>query len=125
MVQDGRSCEGSAGGTSSLATAASSALVSLVTDPAPSVQEVGVEDDVEYGQEGEKIEEDETVQKSDEEDEEEEVDEMMPEEELGEMEEEAGGLKRKVELVVQEEGPKKKKRKKSEKCLVCGEKGHR
>ena len=39
-----------------------------------------------------------------------------------------GDLKRKlpVELISQDEpSKKKKKRKKSEKCLVCGEKGHR
>merc|ERR1719315_810876 len=54
---------------------------------------------------------------------------MQVEDDLEEASADFGGdLKRKlpVELISQDEpSKKKKKRKKSEKCLVCGEKGHR
>ena len=86
-----------------------------------------MEDEVEYGGEGEAIldvDEGEEVEEDEEEMDEGEIDEMLKEDEV----EPSGDLKRKlpVELVEQEEPQKKKKkRKRAEKCLVCGEKGHR
>ena len=87
-----------------------------------------MEDDVEYGEEGEEVmEQADTLDDGEAEEEEEEVE--MFEEPEGDEGENIVELKRKLpaELVSQEEGPekKKKKRKKSEKCLICGEKGHR
>ena len=87
-----------------------------------------MEDDVEYGEEGEEVmEEADTLEDGEAEEEDEEVE--MFEEPEGDEGENIVELKRKLpaELVSQEEGPekKKKKRKKSEKCLICGEKGHR
>jgi len=94
--------------------------------------DVGVEDDVDYQQEGIEDEEDTDVrmlEESEEEDDEEEGVAMQVEDDLEEASADFGGdLKRKlpVELISQDEpSKKKKKRKKSEKCLVCGEKGHR
>ena len=93
---------------------------------------MGVEDDVDYQQEGIEDEEDTDVrmlEESEEEDDEEEGVAMQVEDDLEEASADFGGdLKRKlpVELISQDEpSKKKKKRKKSEKCLVCGEKGHR
>merc|ERR1712126_634576 len=73
--------------------------------------------------------EDETIEEEvgntdlqDDNDEEEEYDEQLLEEEDKPMDD----YKRKLpENLDSQEEPKKKKRKKSEKCLVCGEKGHR
>ena len=94
--------------------------------------DVGVEDDVDYQQEGIEDEEDTDVrmlEDSEEEEDEEEGVAMQVEDDLEEASADFGGdLKRKlpVELISQDEpSKKKKKRKKSEKCLVCGEKGHR
>merc|ERR1711962_790231 len=94
--------------------------------------DVGVEDDVDYHQEGIEDEEDTDVrmlEDSEEEEDEEEGVAMQVEDDLEEAPVDFGGdLKRKlpVELISQDEpSKKKKKRKKSEKCLVCGEKGHR
>ena len=92
---------------------------------------MGVEDDVDYQQEG--IEDEDTdvrmLEDSEEEEDEEEGVAMQVEDDLEEASADFGGdLKRKlpVELISQDEpSKKKKKRKKSEKCLVCGEKGHR
>ena len=93
---------------------------------------MGVEDDVDYQQEGIEDEEDTDVrmlEDSEEEEDEEEGVAMQVEDDLEEASADFGGdLKRKlpVELISQDEpSKKKKKRKKSEKCLVCGEKGHR
>jgi len=94
--------------------------------------DVGVEDDVDYQQEGIEDEEDTDVrmlEDSEEEEDEEDGVAMQVEDDLEEASADFGGdLKRKlpVELISQDEpSKKKKKRKKSEKCLVCGEKGHR
>jgi len=100
-----------------------------------SVEDVGVEDDVEYGDGGEQMEvdEDEILKKDSDEEEDEIDDEDLDVSPLDE-EDDIKGLnlegntapKREVpsELVSVDE-PKKKKRKKSEKCKVCGDKGHR
>ena len=99
-------------------------------------QDIGVEDEVDYQQEGIEDEEDTKMieDEEEEEDDEEEDGVAMQVEDVDDGEEEeapgfGGDLKRKlpVELISQDEPSKKKKkkRKKSEKCLVCGEKGHR
>ena len=99
-------------------------------------QDIGVEDDVDYQQEGIEDEEDTgtKMMEDEEDDEDDEEDEgvAMQVEDVDEGEDEApgfgGDLKRKlpVELISQDEpSKKKKKRKRGEKCLVCGEKGHR
>jgi len=96
--------------------------------------DVGVEDDVDYQQEGIEDDEDTDVRMLEDSEEEEDEEEeegvaMQVEDDLEEASADFGGdLKRKlpVELISQDEpSKKKKKRKKSEKCLVCGEKGHR
>eukprot|EP00092_Neocalanus_flemingeri_P014648 GFUD01015810.1.p1 GENE.GFUD01015810.1~~GFUD01015810.1.p1 ORF type:complete len:427 (+),score=170.41 GFUD01015810.1:77-1357(+) len=95
-------------------------------------QPAGVEDEVEY-REGDVEEKMEVVDKLLDDVEEDENDEVLDSTILddidfeGEIDEDASeNNKRKdvIELVSAEE-PKKKKRKKSEKCKVCGEKGHR
>ena len=98
-------------------------------------QDVGVEDEVDYQQEGIEDEDEEDIGtkmiEDDEEEEEEEEEGVAMQVECNEEEESVGfggDLKRKlpVELVSQDEPSKKKKKKKrGEKCLVCGEKGHR
>merc|ERR1711971_890411 len=98
---------------------------------------MGGEDEVDYQQEGIEDEEDACTRMSEDEEEEEDDEEeeggvAMQVEDADNGEEEAAGfggdLKRKlpVELISQDEPSKKKrKRKRGEKCLVCGEKGHR
>ena len=98
-------------------------------------QDIGVEDEVDYQQEGIEDEEDTKMieDEEEEEDDEEEDGVAMQVEDVDDGEEEeapgfGGDLKRKlpVELISQDEpSKKKKKRKRGEKCLVCGEKGHR
>lgn len=99
-------------------------------------QDIGVEDEVDYQQEGIEDEEDSATKmiedEEEEEDDEEEDGVAMQVEDVDDGEEDApdfgGDLKRKlpVELISQDEpSKKKKKRKRGEKCLVCGEKGHR
>merc|ERR1712083_163489 len=98
-------------------------------------QDVGVEDEVDYQQDGIEDENEEDIGtkmiEDDEEEEEEEEEGFAMQVECNEEEDSVGfggDLKRKlpVELVSQDEPSKKKKKKKrGEKCLVCGEKGHR
>lgn len=92
---------------------------------------VGVEDEVEYDEISKETEEKLLEKDSDEDSDDNDEDEVLDDSLLAETDEEKNQLpifesqnsERKISLVSNDE-PKKKKRKKSEKCKICGEKGH-